>query len=804
MRFNDRAMALAGIPDLPYDAFKKEGGKIKLHGGGGPTTTKSETSNIPDYARPYVERMMGATEKQVYTYGPKGKITGFQPYKPFEGETVAGFTPMQSRAMKGIQNYQLPGQTDAATQMTGYAGLGSMGAGSDYAQQATNPYATQAYMSPYMENALQPQLREAARQSAIQGQQGQAQAVGQGAFGGSRSALVEAERQRNLGQLQSDIYGKGMQDAFQSAQQAQQFGAELGLKGYGQGLQAAGQLGALGQQQYGQEMGLLGQQMEVGGKQQQYEQARLNQIIQDYATAQQYPFIQLGTLSNMLRGLPMQASTTQMYQAQPPFMQQAIGLAGAGANLYQSGMFGNQPGKKKGGEIKEMASGGIATGADPYKLPGMMKKLSDDQLQGKLGGDTDPETMGIAQAEKQRRDQVRAGAPKMMAGGGAVAFAAGSKDAVKNPFNEPEEDKKPEDKKAEVKAVKKEAPAKAPVSATPYQDMARQQLTALSTPPPEVGEVRESVKDLKERVKGGVEGEMNRRQEIYQKFGVDPTKLIADERARQQEELRMSEEDYRKSQHLRYAQMFARFGSTPGPVLKAALVSINEVVPDLLDDKAKANAVRREIKKAMFELDKSEYQEKKGNVDKATEAHENAVARITSLNMELGKMVLDTELKKTQATTELASREMAGIAGKEQAEIGAAATRYSADARERGENKRAEMRERSELRKEKEYSNKVTAMSRAELRQFDKSYEDTLKDANNVLALPDSPDTKVAKDMARAKVSRYQEERRQKIRELQDQYPESRIGQELGVDGSSPGKIEIKDPKAAKYLDQYK
>ena len=49
MRFNDRAMALAGIPDLPIDAFKKEGGKIKLHGGGGgqPTTTYSQTSTIP-------------------------------------------------------------------------------------------------------------------------------------------------------------------------------------------------------------------------------------------------------------------------------------------------------------------------------------------------------------------------------------------------------------------------------------------------------------------------------------------------------------------------------------------------------------------------------------------------------------------------------------------------------------------------------------------------------------------------------------------------------------------------------------
>jgi hypothetical protein len=227
-------------------------------GGGGPSTTKTETSNIPEYAQPYVERMMGATEKQVYTYGPKGQITGFQPFQSYAefdkarggtGETVAGFTPMQAGAMQGIGGYQIPGQTGAATQLTGLGALSSLGAGGQYARQATNPFAMQAYMSPYVENALQPQMREAARQSAIEGQRQQAQAVQAGAFGGSRQGLVEAERQRNLAQQQADIYGRGMQSAFEQARQAQQFGAELGLKGYGQALQGAGQLGALGEQQ---------------------------------------------------------------------------------------------------------------------------------------------------------------------------------------------------------------------------------------------------------------------------------------------------------------------------------------------------------------------------------------------------------------------------------------------------------------------------------------------------------------------------------------------------------------------------
>lgn len=809
MRFNDRAMALAGIPDLPYDAFKKEGGKIKLHGGGGgPTTTKSETSNIPEYARPYVERMLGSTEKQVYTYGPSGNITGFQPYKPFQGETVAGFTPMQKQAMQGIGGYQLPSQTGAATQMTGYAGLGSMGAGGRYAMEATNPYATQAYMSPYMEGALQPQMREAARQSAIQGQQNQAQAVQAGAFGGSRQAIIEAERQRNLAQQQQDIYGKGMQSAFEQARQAQQFGAELGLKGYGQGLQAAGQLGALGQQQYGQELGLLGQQMEIGGKQQAYEQARLNQIIQDYATAQQYPFIQLGTLSNMLRGLPMQASTTQMYQAQPPALQQAIGLAGAGANLYQSGMFGNQPTKKEGGAIKEMASGGIASGADPYKLPGMMKKLSDDQLQGKLEGDTDPETMGIAQAEKQRRDQVRKGMPGM-ASGGAVAFKeGGTRDTVNREDTEWAEDKPKEAKVAPPKAkqaVKKEAPAKAPApepaSSTPYRDRFEADLAASKVERPEFKPVRDYIASEQERVKGGVEGEMDRMQKLRQKFGVDPTELLAKERARYQEELKLNEEDYRKAQHLRYAQMFARFGSTPGPVLKAALVSINEVVPDLLDDKAKTNAIRREIKKAMFELDKSEYQEKKGNLEAADKSYQEAVGRVTSLSMELGNKMLEADLKRvgevrSMAGVEAQTQSAEKISKEEQRtrrDIAAVQERNAAIRHQATESRIALQEKRREDSNTRDYQ---AALSKGDK---DSGYHEKREQLGTLI----QHGTPEAKEGARQELIKLEREREERKAELRRMYPDARTGEDKSVKPSGR-EIDYSSPDIEARVNKYK
>jgi hypothetical protein len=412
--------------------------------GGGPATSYSNTSNIPPYAKEYVQRMLGATEKEIYTgtTDAEGKFTatGFRPYKPFQGETVAGFSPMQTQAMRGIQNFQLPGQTGDASNLAGYAGLGSMMAGQNYASQATNPYATQAYMSPYIQGALAPQMEEARRQANITRQQTAGEAVKSGAFGGSRFGIREAEENRNLGKLQDQIYGTGMQNAFQAAQQAQQFGANLGLQGYGQAGQQAALLGQLGQQQYGQEMGLLGQQAAVGKQQQDYEQARLNQIIQDYATQQQYPFIQLGTLSNMLRGLPMQASTTQMYQAQPSFASQAAGAVGTGLGLVQqyNKAFPSGPGQKEGGVVS-MASGGIATGVSAGKLASALKgpQFDDKALQQKVGDpDTDQATKDLVAAEQARRAGLRAG----MATGGIVAFKKGSKKSVKEDTEQKAED----------------------------------------------------------------------------------------------------------------------------------------------------------------------------------------------------------------------------------------------------------------------------------------------------------------------------------------------------------------------------
>jgi hypothetical protein len=308
-----------------------------------PTNTTQTTTSIPEYAKPYVEKMLGKTE-----------ALSNAPYQAYGGERIAEFTPMQQQAQQSAANLGPAKQLGVGTQMAGLAGLGAMGAGQQYAQQATNPYAMQAYMSPYVENALAPQMREAQRQSAMLGQQNQAQAVQQGAFGGSRSAIVEAERQRNLQNQMGDIYGRGMQTAFEQARQAQQFGSTLGLQGMQTAGQMAGTLGQLGQTQFGQQQAAIQGQASLGQQQQALEQQRLAQQYQDFANQRQHPYQQLAFMSDMLRGLPLSQTAQTMYQAPPSTLSQ---LGGLGLAAY--GMFGNPGGTKQakeGGSIKESDS----------------------------------------------------------------------------------------------------------------------------------------------------------------------------------------------------------------------------------------------------------------------------------------------------------------------------------------------------------------------------------------------------------------------------------------------------------------
>jgi hypothetical protein len=335
--------------------------------------------------------MLSATQSQLFKMDGSN-ISGFQPYKAYGGtydeagnqtaydpsKAIAGFSPMQQQAM-------------------------AMANGPEgFAQNVGG------YMSPYMQNVTDIQKREAARQSGIQGMQQQAQATQAGAFGGSRDAIQRAERERNLSQQMGDIQAQGSQAAFANAQN--QFNTNLG------------------------------QMNAAGAMQQQNQQQGINQAMQDYANAQQYPLMQLGTMSNMLRGLPMQAQTTQQYQAQANPITQGIGAIGSLGSLAQV--------KAEGGAVKSMASGGI-TSIPRYDVGGavvsQLATMPDEALKKEAMESPSPRVREMAAAILKQRQAGLNAEPQMeaapaqgvgpmgvdynanYAGGGIIAFADGKK-----------------------------------------------------------------------------------------------------------------------------------------------------------------------------------------------------------------------------------------------------------------------------------------------------------------------------------------------------------------------------------------
>lgn len=346
-------------------------------GSAAPTTTTVQNSNLPDYVQPYVESMLGAAQQQVYNFNPNGTVSGFKGYTPYSNDPtkyVAGFSPLQQQSFQGAQNLQMPGQYGQASQMAGMAGLGSLGvagqagqAGNNYFGMASSSPTVNQFMNPYVQDALNPALAEARRQYGITGQQEQSQATGAGAFGGSREALMAAENNRNMNTGMNQMIGTGYQNAYNQAQSNILAGNQLGLQGqqaalqgYGQVGQAAGTLGQLGQQQLQGQEGILGLQNTYGGQQQANQQQIMNQAIQNYATAQQYPMMQLGNISALLHGLPLQSTTTQSYQAQPGIASQ-IGALGTGA-IGLSKLAGG----KAGGTTKAISKRGDGIDAIAY------------------------------------------------------------------------------------------------------------------------------------------------------------------------------------------------------------------------------------------------------------------------------------------------------------------------------------------------------------------------------------------------------------------------------------------------------
>jgi len=339
----------------------------------GPQSVNYNTITIPCYAAPCVQNMLGKANR----------LTCFSanPYMQYQGCTVAQFSPLQNQAFKNAAMMRSAPQLQCASALAGQAGLGAINTGYTYnPYQAQQGLATNAatgksnigsYMNPYLNCALAPQLKLMQQQQGQQQAQNQAQAVGYGAFGGARCAVLTGAQNQANQLAQQNLVGNAYNQAYKCAQgaftaqqgacqaaanlnaQQGQFGANLGLQGLNTANTAANTLGTLGNAQYNQNLGITGLQATMGGTQQQQTQNVLNQQYQCFLNYQNYPYQQLSFESNLLRGLPMTNTTSQTYTAPPSMLSQVagLGLTAAGLGAFKS--------NAKGGAIKEKKSNGI-------------------------------------------------------------------------------------------------------------------------------------------------------------------------------------------------------------------------------------------------------------------------------------------------------------------------------------------------------------------------------------------------------------------------------------------------------------
>lgn len=301
-------------------------------GGGGQPTSTTQTQDLPPWAIPYAQEVLG-----------KGSALSNAPYQAYQGERIAQFTPLQQRAFAGATNMTPSAATGQGIDLAGQAAGKALG--TSYDPYATGQFGAQAgqYMDPYMQNVVGIQQREAQRQADIAGTQRGAQAVQAGAFGGGRQAIMDAEADRNLAMQKGDIQARGLQDAFSRGQtqfnteqqlreQSRQYGAGLGLQGLQTALTGAGQIGAMGQQQFQQGMDINKLQAGYGTQQQQQTQNILGQQYEDFLAQKKFPYQQLEFQSNLLRGTPS-GSTQTIYSAGPSAASQVAGLGTAAYGL---------------------------------------------------------------------------------------------------------------------------------------------------------------------------------------------------------------------------------------------------------------------------------------------------------------------------------------------------------------------------------------------------------------------------------------------------------------------------------------
>jgi hypothetical protein len=290
-------------------------------------TVTSGQQSIPQELMPYFTGV-----GQSYGILPKAQEVFSRDYATAYGNPLAAQGLEGAGRIAGLSDSEVTAQTNIGAMGqpaqfgTGYGafaqGLGALGS-------MLSPEQTQNYMSPYMQNVIDVNKAEAMR-DAQKGLVSQNLASAkQGTYGGARNALMMSEADRNLQTKLGSIQAQGLQSAYDAAQKAQMGSATA----YGQLGQGLGQQGALQQQS---DLARATALSAAGGTERSVAQQQLDAQYQDQMRGLAFPEQQLGSFSNILRGVPLgDTMGTQTTTTPPPsFASQLAGVGLGGLSLF--------------------------------------------------------------------------------------------------------------------------------------------------------------------------------------------------------------------------------------------------------------------------------------------------------------------------------------------------------------------------------------------------------------------------------------------------------------------------------------
>jgi len=293
-------------------------------GGGQPTQTKQEITqtNLPEYVRPYFERLLQRTESE-----------SKREYEPYGGQRIADVSPdiLKSEEMvRGIAGAGLPGLDQA---------MGRVSQSLNFQPRQFTGEEVDKYMSPYMDAVVARQKAGATEDYLASMPQGAAQAISAGAFGGSRQGVQKGIAQSKYLDRLADIEATGRQKAFEQATSAFQADRAADIEGERLGLGAAGQLAGLSERARAGDVEAARLLETVGKAGMGRDQIGLDLAYEDFMRQQGYPAEKLGLLSSVLRGIPIQPSTTTtQYAPFDPFGRAVgLGLTALGGSGYFGG-----------------------------------------------------------------------------------------------------------------------------------------------------------------------------------------------------------------------------------------------------------------------------------------------------------------------------------------------------------------------------------------------------------------------------------------------------------------------------------